>query len=120
MLIKSPFFSTRIRAVYSFLAPLHSLQSGHERLQFAANMAVVNAFQKLGTAATEMVAPSCLSLVIPFSSSIDPAAVACLLKVLLRALKPHVAQQLVVPVIEHILQVGFFITFLCWDNVLKE
>ncbi|KAG0618615.1 hypothetical protein M758_4G078200 [Ceratodon purpureus] len=104
MLIKSPFFSTRIRAVYSFLASLHSLQSGHERLQFAADAAKFNAFQKLGTVATEMVAPSCLSLVIPFSSSIDPAAVVCLLKELLRTLKPHVAQQLVIPVIEHLLQ----------------
>lgn len=105
MLLKSPFFSTRIRAVYSFLAPLHSLRSRHERLQFVANMTKFNALQKLGSIATEMVAPSCLSLLIPFSSSLDPAAVVCLLKELLRALRPHAAQQLVIPVIEHLLQV---------------
>lgn len=105
MLLKSPFFSNQIRAVYSFLAPLHSLEHQHERLQYAATMAELGTFQNIGCAATEMAAPCCLSLVVSPYPGIDPTEVVCLLRGLLRAMQPHAVKKLIVPVIQQLLQV---------------
>ncbi|CAM6117206.1 unnamed protein product [Calypogeia fissa] len=103
-LLESPFFSSTVRAVYFFLAPLRLLKSKHERLRYMARMASGGAFVSMGHAAAEMCTSSTLSLIFPPYEDIAVDAVIMLITKLLEALKPHTSKRLLVPVVQRLLQ----------------
>lgn len=103
-LLESPFFTPTVRSCYMFLAPLQLLAKEKSRLHYASSFAKQGALKAMGSAAAEMCASYCLSLVKTSLSDAEAEYADTLLKEFMKCLNPEAIRTLLVPAIQKILR----------------